>query len=86
MNNDVKRRADVVGTLPNYEAIISLFGVQMLEINDEWAVVRRYMSLEALAHVSQAAHRSRLLRLDSLQGLAILHHLRGTTRGRGWRA
>ena len=35
----------------NDEAIIRLVGALMLETNDEWAVARRYMSLETLARV-----------------------------------
>lgn len=33
------------------EAAINLVGAHMLEINDEWAVARRYMSPEGLARV-----------------------------------
>ncbi len=51
LNKEVKRRADVVGIFPNDQAIIRLGGAPMLEINDEWAVPRRYMSLDALARI-----------------------------------
>lgn len=33
-------------------SLIRLVGALMLETNDEWAVARRYMSLETLARVS----------------------------------
>ncbi len=51
LNKEIKRRTHVVGIFPNQIAIVRLVGALMLEQNDEWAVTRRYMTLDTIDEV-----------------------------------
>lgn len=45
----------MVGIFPNEAAVTRLVGALMLEQNDEWAITRRYMTLETVAAICDTA-------------------------------
>ena len=57
LNKEIKRRTNVVGIFPNEAAVARLVGALMLEQNDEWAITRRYMTLETVAAICDIAGR-----------------------------
>jgi putative transposase len=72
VNNEIKRRTDVVGIFPNEAAVTRLAGTVLLEIHDEWALAeRRYLAAGSMALLDRVADDDQTKEVDRANNLLL---------------
>jgi putative transposase len=62
VNNEIKRRTDVVGVFPNLPTILRLAGAVLVEQHDEWeAGDRRYFSESSMLELKMMTDPARVI-------------------------
>jgi putative transposase len=56
VNREIARRSDVVGIYPDDAALLRLAAGVLVEINDEWLVMHRYISQASMALLTGEDH------------------------------
>jgi putative transposase len=85
LNKEIKRRTDVVGVVPNPEALLRLAGAVLVEAHDEWQVSDRpYLSeasMALLATTTKEVAPAQLMPASTPDadphGTTLLHHAAG---------
>jgi transposase-like protein len=56
VNREIARRSDVVGIYPDDAALLRLASGLLVEMNDEWLVAHRYLSLHSMSLLEADGH------------------------------
>ena len=72
VNEEIKRRSDVVGIFPNEAAVLRLAGAVLLEVHDEWAIAeRRYLAEGSMALLDRTPDDDPTKEVDGAKNLLL---------------